>query len=147
MNLQSHSHIFSHIERKGDRVYKKGIKQYDKFKKKIRRRKEKLGHLWKLAVWGNVKADKATNKNPEYMEVKDDPPEFKRKTGKITIQNRKGRNHNQLTNTLPEKKKRSKIHERDQKTAKKRGHTKGHQDMPTHIKSIYDGQIMEKSSN
>ena len=37
------THIFSHIERKGDRVYKKGIKQYDKFKKKIKRRK--LGHL------------------------------------------------------------------------------------------------------
>ena len=44
------THIFSHIERKGDRAYKKGIEQYDKFKKKIRRRKEKLGHLWKLAV-------------------------------------------------------------------------------------------------
>ena len=48
-------------------------------------------------MWGNVKVDKATNKNPENMEVKDNPPEFKRKTGKIMIQNRKGET---ITNSL-----------------------------------------------
>ena len=33
------THIFSHIERKGGRAYKRGIKQYNKFKKKIKEEK------------------------------------------------------------------------------------------------------------
>ena len=116
------THIFSHIERKGDRVYKREIKQYNKFKKKIKRRKEKLGHLWKLAVWGNVKVDKAINKNPENMEIKNDPPEFKRKTGKIMIQNRKGETiTNSLTHFL--RRKREARYTKEIKKLPKRGAT------------------------
>ena len=81
------------------------------------------------------------------MEIKDDPPKIQKKNRKNYNTEQKRRNYNQLTNTLPEKKKRSKICERDQKTAKKRGHTKRYQDMPTYVKPIYDGQIMEKSPN
>ena len=53
-------------------------------------------------MWGNVKVDKATNENPENMEIKDDPLEFKRKTGKIMMQNRKGET---ITHFLKRKKK------------------------------------------
>ena len=44
-----------------------------------------------------MKADKATNKNPENMKIRDDSPEYQRKIGKITIQNRKGET---ITNSL-----------------------------------------------
>ena len=39
------THIFFHIERKNDRAYKREAKQYNKFKKKIKRKKEKLEYL------------------------------------------------------------------------------------------------------
>ena len=55
-------------------------------------------------MWGNIKVDKATNKNPKNTEIKDDPPEFKRKIGKIMIQNKKGETIiNSLTHFLRRK--------------------------------------------
>ena len=85
MGPQSHSHIFSHIKIKNDIIYKRRVKQYNEFKKKIKRKKEKLGYLWKLAVWRNIKVDKATNKNLKDMEIRDNSPKYQRKIGKIII--------------------------------------------------------------
>ena len=55
---------------------KKEAKQYKKFKRKIKRKKEKLGYLWDIVIWRNVKTDKATNKNPEELEIRNDFPEY-----------------------------------------------------------------------
>ena len=116
------THIFSHIERKSNMEYKKGVKQYKKFKRKIKRKKEKLGYLWNIVIWGNVKADKATNKNPEELEIRNDFPEYQRKTGKITIQNKKGETiTNLLTGFLREK--REKKYTKELKKLPKRGAT------------------------
>ena len=102
--------------------YKKGVRQYKKFKRKIKRKKAKLGHLWDIAIWGNIKADKATNKNPEEMEIRNDFPEYQRKTEKIIIQNSKEETvTNSLTGFLKEK--REKKYTKELKKLPRRGAT------------------------
>ncbi len=114
------THIFSHIEKKEREAYRKGNKQYKLFKNKISNKKAKLGKLWELAVWGNVKADKATNSDPSELEIKEENLEDKRKTGKIIIQNQKGE---AITSSLTHyiKKKKEKEYSREIRNLPKRG--------------------------